>query len=302
MAMDQKGLRRSAAEKASAKAAARSAREAAKEAARAERGAKKRERQLARIASMPAGKREKALERMRAKEELRGLAPEQRKAAREEERARRSAAREARAAARLASMPPAKMAKHLLKKAMSKEERKAMRDERKRDYAFLAANWSESIPPTVPGGCSITHIILDGNNLRGGGPSRHSRREIVQLGQAAAATYAGASIVVYFDGRGRSSVEDGGVSNIKSKKGWEHVEDENVEDAKSSVEVRFSGGREADDVIVEWIERLSPSPGGAEQVLLITCDRGLAIRALRLGSHVMKNKVFKEIVVGDAEP
>ena len=140
-----------------------------------------------------------------------------------------------------------------------KPRSRSLTEIRRTEYEFLKQNWTTEVPN------GIISVVLDGTNIRGGGPRRRSRDDVIGYAEDIDHTNVNVPVICYFDGR-----------PAKCK--------------KTEVELRFSKSRIADDVIVEFIKTQHPS-----KVLLVTSDRGLAIRALNLGSYVMRNNTFKDI-------
>ena len=145
-----------------------------------------------------------------------------------------------------------------------KEEKKKLAQERRIQYSYLKENWSESIPN------GLDHLIIDGNNMRGGGPRRHSRdtiikhiHESISLDQ----NLKKSTVTVWFDHK---------PAQYKTTPG---------------IDVKFSHDQIADDLIVAETQSKVPK----KSVLTVTNDRGLALRILNLGGHVMRNKQFNLI-------
>lgn len=153
------------------------------------------------------------------------------------------------------------------KESMALEQRQQLRHEkaeRRQMYQDLKTRWTETIPDT------IGHLIIDGNNMRGGGPRRASRDKIIshiyetiqlspQLQQA--------SVTVYFDHKPAQ---------------YEPID---------GITIKFSNNTIADDLIVlEAQEEINE-----KSVMVVTSDRLLAIRLLDIGCHVMRNGKFNEI-------
>jgi len=146
-----------------------------------------------------------------------------------------------------------------------KQDKRQKNKERRERYAYLKENWTDTLPETVD------HLIIDGNNLRGGGPRRHSRDYVIAHIKKvidASPQLANANVICMFD------------RHIAK---YEPIE---------GIDVQFSGDVIADDVIVKICSTLNGT------ALVITCDRGLALRVLDLGGKVMRNKSFTSIIDG----
>jgi len=147
-------------------------------------------------------------------------------------------------------------------------EHKRMCAERKAQWTRLASSWSETVPE------NITCIIADGNNMRGGGPGRHDKQQVVaRIARTLNSIRSVPKRICFFDGVGVAHEERG-------------------------IEVMFSGDRTADDVIVEMVTAKNED---ARNVLVVTADRGLALRLLDLGAYVMRNKVFHSFAASAVE-
>jgi len=145
-----------------------------------------------------------------------------------------------------------------------KRNKRVLADKRRDDYNHLKENLIETLPS------NLGQLIVDGNNLRGGGPRRHSRDVILKHIQETieiATTLKNSNITVYFDHKPAKY------------------------QAIANIDVKFSGDQIADDSIVEEATELVKQ----KSVLVITNDRGLGIRLLALGALVMKNRQFNEI-------
>jgi urease gamma subunit len=127
------------------------------------------------------------------------------------------------------------------------EERKRMRIGRRAKYEMLKSTWSATIPE------GVSEIIVDGNNMRGGGPDRLTRDQVI-----AAASHMGATVVIFDHYPATFTAIEG-------------------------VAVQFSMDRIADDVIVDMATSKS---------LVVTSDRLLAIKLLEQGAKVMRCKTF----------
>ena len=153
------------------------------------------------------------------------------------------------------------------KVAYKKNKREEAKKRRQR-FAYLAENWTDEFD------IKVDHLIVDGNNLRGGGPRRKSRDDIVKRTAQVVANcehLKDTHVICMFD------------RHIAS---YEEVE---------GIDVQFSGDVIADDIIV----KLAKDYEGV--VVVITCDRGLALRILDMNDNlseqkrykVMRNKCFK---------
>lgn len=142
--------------------------------------------------------------------------------------------------------------------AAIKSQKKAEREARKERYTFLSNNWVQNIPN------DISTLIVDGNNMRGGGPKRSSRNDILDLLDEFSNQNPRVKVICFFDHNPSacSSVND--------------------------IEIIFSKDVIADDRIVNLAEKES-----TVNYLVITCDRLLALRIIDLGGKVMRNKTFK---------
>jgi len=145
--------------------------------------------------------------------------------------------------------------------------------EKNKRFTYLADNWTDELP------VKVDHLIVDGNNLRGGGPKRKSRDDII--GRVASVVekcdqLRGANIICMFD---------------------KHIANYGKVDG---IDVQFSGDVIADDVIVKMVKDYDGV------VLVVTCDRGLALRILDMNDNlseelseerrykVMRNKSFTQ--------
>ena len=161
-------------------------------------------------------------------------------------------------------------------KVSYKKNKREEAKKRRQRFAYLAENWTDEFD------MKVDHLIVDGNNLRGGGPRRKSRDDIVKRTAQAVANcehLKDTHVICMFD------------KHIAS---YEEVE---------GVDVQFSGDVIADDVIV----KLAKDYEGV--VVVITCDRGLALRILDMNDNlsdqkrykVMRNKCFKSYAVNEEE-
>lgn len=189
--------------------------------------------------------------------------------------------KEAKRKAKWARMPPekAKIAEEVFEhkqkakahfQSLSESDKRKIRTERKEQYEFVKKNWLPELETEICNEYDV--IIVDGNNVRGGGPRRRSQQEIIdhtakvvnKLG------YSG-TIIVMFDG------------NVRKYKSNESID-----------EVVFSSfGIEADDVIVQTV-RDNPE----KNYLVVTCDRGLAQRVLELKGKIIRNGTFTNVAEG----
>jgi len=195
-----------------------------------------------RLAKMSLEQREKWGQKQQAKKEHRDMLNE---LSSEERKQFRKQRRETRQAQRLAKLLPEQLVEWNRKQALTKEELKTEREKRKTAYKNLLSkrmtmeqfqqnNWSENKPKP-------SFIIVDGNNLRGGGPRRQSQKQICKLAEQQQECL-GIPTILYFDGPQTT--------------------------LQSTLEVRFS----ADDTIINWIQSVYPI-----KVLVITNDRGLVL-------------------------
>ena len=175
----------------------------------------------------------------------------------------------------------ARQAKYDKKKGMTKEEKKEVklqkkktkqmtkeeRRQRKERYTYLKQNWTTNIPNNVD------LLIVDGNNLRGGGPHRNSRDDVIEHVHKVITkkyhNFKNAKVIVMFD-------------HAPSK--YNPID---------GIEVQFSGNVIADDVIVKLVRQ-----HGSSESLVITCDRELALRIMDLKGKPMRNKSFTSICPG----
>jgi len=138
--------------------------------------------------------------------------------------------------------------------------------QRKEQWAYLAANWSTEMP------ADVAVLIVDGNNMRGGGPQRLSRTavttHVTQAVQACAKLHS-AELICFFD---HALAEHGPAQGMR---------------------VIYSGDTIADDKIVELVASFGPDR--ARQTCVVTCDRGLALRLLALGARVARNSTFNAL-------
>jgi len=135
---------------------------------------------------------------------------------------------------------------------LSKEERK----ERKQKYQYLKTKWVEDFPK------ELDVVIMDGNNMRAGGPHRKSRVQIIEYAEKAQ-DHLKVPVICYFDGTFKADNSENGL-----------------------VTVKYSKDIIADDLIVEDAKAVT-------NPLVITVDRGLALRILEIGGTVMRNGTFK---------
>jgi hypothetical protein len=145
-----------------------------------------------------------------------------------------------------------------------REERKRKATERKTIYKELNENLLKSIPD------DLGHLIIDGNNMRGGGRRRHSRDTIIKHIKETLEidpTLKNSTVTVYFDHKPANYIPITGIT------------------------VKFSGDEIADDSIVKETQDVIKS----KSVLVVTNDRLLGGRILQSGGLVMKNKQFNTI-------
>jgi chromosome segregation ATPase len=208
------------------------------------------------------------------------MSPESRKSYEEKQKQRqekrdymKSLTKEERKLERIKNMTSKQLTKHQEKKAQKeafnqlspeeqlkiKLEKKAKAQERKAQYQHLKENWSLELPD------DIEHLIIDGNNMRGGGPRRHSRDVImrhIKETKDIVPQLTNVNVTVYFDHKPAK---------------YEPID---------GFEVKFSGDIIADDMIVEDVSK------SEKKTLVITSDRLLAVRLLELNAYVMRNGVF----------
>lgn len=205
---------------------------------------------------------EKQKQRQEKRDHMKSLTKEQKQAYKEERKQER-----------IKNMTSKQLIKHQEKEAKKeafrqlsseeqlkiKLEKKGKAQERKTQYKHLNENWSIELPDDVE------HLIIDGNNMRGGGPRRHSRDVImrhIKETKEIVPKLANANVTVYFDHKpGKYEPIDG-------------------------FEVKFSGDILADDMIVEDVSK------SEKKTLVVTSDRLLAVRLLELNAYVMRNGVF----------
>lgn len=147
-----------------------------------------------------------------------------------------------------------------------RKERIEARDERIARWMLLANSWTDQIPD------NLELLIVDGNNLRGGGPKRISRDAVVEIitkhQWTSETNNTKPRIVCIFDHE---------ASNIPNS---------------GDIEIQFSKDVIADDVITQLAEQNKD-----KSTLVITCDRELALRILDLGGKVMRNRRFESLIV-----
>jgi len=142
-----------------------------------------------------------------------------------------------------------------------KENRKAKNKERREMYQYVRENTLESFE-------KVEHLIVDGNNVRGGGPRRHSRNAVLKNIKETVEQvpeFQSAQVTLWFD-----------------HKPGEY-------DPEDNIQVLFSHDRIADDMIVEQVEKSN------KKTLVITSDRILSYRLLKLGCSVMRTGKFNEL-------
>ena len=145
-----------------------------------------------------------------------------------------------------------------------KQERKEKRLESKKKWDILADNWTDIIS-------EVDCLIVDGNNVRGGGPKRHSRDEVIQHV---------AKII--------NNCEH--LKNTRTICIFDHHIASYIK--VDGIDVQFSGDNTSDDVIVDKLV----VPG--METMVITCDRELAHRLLQKNCKIMKNMTFMRTVSG----
>ena len=196
-------------------------------------------------------------------------------------KAERQAMRQADRVAKLESLSPEKRVKReakLARRAAIRENRKAHPEQyaaerairkaaaatRKLEYAKLTASWCDQVPT------DCAHLIVDGNNMRGGGPRHISREAVIEEIRAvlgALPLWEQTRALCVFDGHPYKGVPT------------------------DTIQIETSGDQIADDLIVSKVAELPDR----EHVLVVTCDRGLAIRVLALGAKVMRNGTFRRL-------
>lgn len=142
-----------------------------------------------------------------------------------------------------------------------KKQKQLEKLDKKLKYQYLTNNWSDEIPN------DLGHLIIDGNNMRGGGPRRHSRDTIIKhIHQTMELNpqLQNTNITVWFDHKPAKYTPI------------------------DKINVKFSHDEIADDLIVKETEELIKD----KSVLIVTADRLLAIRLLELGGLVMRNGKF----------
>ena len=160
-------------------------------------------------------------------------------------------------------------------KNMTAAEKRAFRSKKvdearvkKQYYKYVSENWSDEIP------LNIDYLLVDGNNLRGGGPNRKRRNDVIRHVSKVvikSPQLANTKVICVFDGN---------ASNC---------------DRMDNVDVQFSENRIADDIIINLIREMPKN----KKKLVITCDRMLAFRTLQLDNgHAMRNKYFTSIANG----
>jgi hypothetical protein len=162
-------------------------------------------------------------------------------------------------------------------RAVLNVQKQVERKKRQEQWAYLAANWSLEIPK------GPATFIVDGNNMRGGGPKRKSRNEIIEKVNETLTSWKpcgeSPNVICVFD----------------------HEPSECI--APAYINVVFSLGATADDMIVNMVkEHITTTPGPllgivGREILVITSDRGLALRVLQNGGKVMRISNFK--IMGD---
>ena len=238
------------------------------------------------LAEMSPEKRAKFEARQQKKAELAKMTKEERQAYREKMKEERIERKNKKIVEKMEKMTDKQIAKLKEKLKLIEEKRERLNNEtveekvsykknkreeakkRRQRFAYLVENWTDEFD------MKVDHLIVDGNNLRGGGPRRKSRDDIVKRTAQAVANcehLKDTHVICMFD------------KHIAS---YEEVE---------GVDVQFSGDVIADDVIV----KLAKDYEGV--VVVITCDRGLALRILDMNDNlsdqkrykVMRNKCFK---------
>jgi hypothetical protein len=232
----------------------------------------------ARIANMSPQKRENYEKKKAEREVFKSLPYEEQLKIKQQRRLEREAnklAREQKKQDRLDNMLPQKREALLERKrvrqaekdafkALPREEQLAIKEQQKEErlhrreqWKYLSENWCEEIPD------DLDLIIADGNNIRGGGPKRMSRDDVIEILDKYHKISPNTEIICLFDH------EPSRYQSIPK------------------IEVQFSGDEIADDIIVQIAEKNTE-----RSYIVITCDRGLGVRILELGGKVMRNKKF----------
>lgn len=159
-----------------------------------------------------------------------------------------------------------------------RKERIEASDKRTARWMLLANSWTDQIPD------NLELLIVDGNNLRGGGPKRISRDAVVELLSKRQWTN-----LVAKQPNGETS------ENSNNKKPrivcvFDH-EASNISNT-GDIEIQFSKDVIADDVIAQLAEQNKD-----KSTLVVTCDRDLALRILDLGGKIMRNRKFESLIV-----
>lgn len=231
-----------------------------------------------RVAKMNPKKRQAFIERQKAREEFRALPKIQKDAIRKQKKATRlankldrQAKKQQKLADKLAKMSPKRRqtfeekkkareefkALPLNERMSIKKEKKDEREVKKERFRYLSKNWSTEFPK------DLQLLIIDGNNMRGGGPNRFSRNDILDFIEKHEWSPNTPQMFCWFD------------HNPSKYK------------VRDNIEVKFSNREIADDMIVKQVEENNDL-----SILVVTCDRGLALRVLDLGGKVMRNKSF----------
>jgi len=123
-------------------------------------------------------------------------------------------------------------------------------------------------------------FLVDGNNLigmvAGRAPGTEEERRELQRTIAARVRNGGSSVVLFFDGEPLAGKREGWLGGLT---------------------VRYSGGRSADDAIIEAVERSK----ARRDCHVVTDDRALAERARARGARALSTADFWGRVAGAAE-
>jgi len=146
-----------------------------------------------------------------------------------------------------------------------RNRKKEIRAENTAMYKHVREHQTDEIPD------DLDVLIVDGNNIRGGGPRRHSRDAIlgyVEDTKRVLPILEETEIVVWFDHK---------------PKDYKPID---------GIEVNFSGDIIADDRIVDRVDEIRKS---GRNVMVITSDRELSHRILKLGGMVMRGGIFSRL-------
>jgi hypothetical protein len=155
-------------------------------------------------------------------------------------------------------------------KAVQRHAGRALRDaarvERRTELDTLASSWEDSLPE------GITRVIIDGENIAGGGPHRLPRASIVSLVDA-----------FLCRSSGLQHVDCALVCGRRGHPAW----------ADSATQPNLRLVRSDDATSADTLVDLVRS---ADSVLAVTSDRELALRLLAAGARVMRSGVFARVV------